>query len=155
MQTPLSKLDNLKENLEKEGFQTSWTDPFKKLQRPNLYAGKPEVKNGNVIHDAVLVAKGEKYGAAIQYSVHYEFWEKLKPKSPSEILSKSRPYDAFPRGRIVFFPTKNMFIKYADRCISAEEFNYIMDKFEIDDFDFMFKDDEHYRCAEYNPFYME
>jgi hypothetical protein len=109
----------------------------------------------DIIHDAVLVGQGEKYGAAIQYSGHYEYWENLKPKSPAEVLFKSRPYDAFPRGRIVFFPAKKRFIIYADRCISAEELSQIMDTFEIDDFDFTVKEDEHYRCAECNPHFVD
>jgi hypothetical protein len=108
-----------------------------------------------IIYDAVPVSQGEKYGDAIQYSGHYEFWENFNPKSPLEVSFKSRPYDAFPRGRIVFFPAKKQFIIYADRCISVEALSQIMDKFEIDDFDFTVKEDEHYRCAECNPFYME
>ena len=109
----------------------------------------------DIIHDAVLVSQGEKYGAAIQYSGHYEYWENLKPKSPSEVLFKSRPYDAYPRGRIVFFPAKKRFTIYADRCISAEELSQIMDKFKIDDFDFTVKEDEHYCCTECNPHFVD
>ena len=109
----------------------------------------------DIIHDAVLVSQGEKYGDAIQYSGHYEFWESLTPRSLSEIMFKSSTYDAFSRGRIVFFPAKKQFIIYADRCISAEELSQIMDKFEIDDFDFTVKEDEHYRCSECNPHFVD
>lgn len=50
MQTQLSKLDNLKSALEKEGFKTSWIDPFRKWQRPDLYDGKVDVKTGGDLY---------------------------------------------------------------------------------------------------------
>jgi hypothetical protein len=104
----------------------------------------------DIICDAMPVLQGEKYGDAIQHSGHYEFWENLKPKSPSEVLFKSRPYDAYPRGRVVFFPLENRYILYADRCISANDLGRVLDTFEIDESDFEIKDDEHYRCAQCN-----
>ncbi len=109
----------------------------------------------DIIYDVVLVSQGEKYGDAIQHGGHYEFWENLKPKSPTEVLFKSRSYDAYPRGRVVFFPIENRFILYADRCISADDLGRALNTFEIDESAFTIKSDEHYRCAQCNPFFME
>jgi hypothetical protein len=107
----------------------------------------------DIIYDAVLVSQGEKYGDAIQHAGHYEFWENLKSKSPAEVLFNGRSYDAYPRGRIVFFPAKKRFILYADRCISTDDLGRVLNTFEIDESDFAIKDDEHYRCAQCNPFF--
>jgi hypothetical protein len=119
--------------------------PVAETQNPNvgIFWIIETERDEDIIYDAVLVSQGEKYG------------ENLKPKSPAEVLFKSKPYDAFPRGRIVFFPAKKLFIIYVDRCISAEELSQIMDKFEIDDFAFTVKEDEHYRCAESNPHFVD
>jgi hypothetical protein len=43
-------LNIIKELLEKEGFRTSWTNPFMEWQRPDLYAGKPEVMTGEILY---------------------------------------------------------------------------------------------------------
>ncbi len=54
--------------------------------------------------DAVSVDSGEPYGAAIQHGGHYVFHESLVPMNPLERRFKSRDYDFYPRGRVVFFP---------------------------------------------------
>lgn len=105
--------------------------------------------DGDIIMDAVPAGLGEPYGEAVQHGGHYEFWDALIPKSLSERKLKSRPYDAYPRGRVVFFPRKNLFLLYADRCLKKDAINEIKDKFGLVTFEC--GTDEHYRCAACNP----
>lgn len=81
---------------------------------------------GVVIGDAVLLEEAEPYGEALQHGGHYDYWCRLRPRTKEERTLKSRPYDYWPRGRVVFFPLR----------IEIEE-------------------DEHYRCAGCNPGYLE
>jgi hypothetical protein len=73
--------------------------------------------DNEILMDAVHIEKGEAYGDAIQHGGHYEFWESLKPNILAERKFKARAYDAYPRGRVVYFPKKEKYIIYADRCI--------------------------------------
>lgn len=50
MKTKLFSLDNIKEILKKDGFRTSWINPFMKWQRPDLYADEPQVKTGETLY---------------------------------------------------------------------------------------------------------
>ena len=50
MQTNSFRLDMIKLLLEKEGYQTSWIDPFKEWHRPDLYVGKSEVATGEILY---------------------------------------------------------------------------------------------------------
>jgi len=103
----------------------------------------------SLIMDAVPYPKGEPYGDTIQHGEHYNFWKMLEPETIPEIVFKSRAYDAYPRGRVVFFSEVRTFCNYLDRCLSVgnlttvcEVFGLVSDKFRI-----TFNDDEHYQCA--------
>jgi hypothetical protein len=74
---------------------------------------------GKLITAAVPLENGEPYADSIGFGSHYEFWTTCMPKNPTEVMFKNRAYDAFPRGRVVYFPRKNRFVIYADRCIKA------------------------------------
>ena len=50
MQTKLFSLDNIKKILEKDGFRTSWVNPFMEWQRPDLYDGNTEVETGKILY---------------------------------------------------------------------------------------------------------
>ncbi|MEN6349277.1 MAG: hypothetical protein ABFD08_07780 [Syntrophomonas sp.] len=110
-----------------------------------------------VIADAVPCKKGEEYGIAIQYGGHYNFWEVLKPKSEAEKLFKSRSYDAYPRGRVVFFPDTETFRVYLDGCLTVADLTTVLRVFELDfnKFRITFKRDEHYQCAACNQHWVE
>jgi len=82
--------------------------------------------DGEIIMDTVPVENGEPYGDAIQHGGHYEFWEKLVPKTLAERRFKARAYDAYPRGRVVFFPNRKKYVLYGDRCISTDEYGIII-----------------------------
>ena len=78
------------------------------------------VVQGEVICDTVSVEQGEPYGEAIEHGGHNDFHEMLLPSCAIERIFKMKPYDFFPRGRVVFFPLLNVFRLYADRCLGPE-----------------------------------
>ncbi len=122
---------------------------------PNQQVGIFWFIDDHVIKDAVPYEAGEPYGEAIQHGGHYEFWDALQPATELEQKLKSRAYDAYPRGRIVFFPERRVFRVYPDRCLNTDEIGLVLEAFDVEDFDIEVVDDEHYRCAQCNPDYME
>ena len=124
-------------------------------EMPNQQVGIYWFIDNEVIKDAVPYKEGEPYGEAIQHGSHYEFWEALQPTSEIERKLKSRAYDAYPRGRVVFFPARKVFCIYLDRCLDSDDSVRIDEAFEIEDFDIEYGDDEHYRCAGCNPFFVD
>jgi hypothetical protein len=50
MKDDMYKLNDIKELLEKEGFRTSWSNPFMKWQHPDIYSGKSESETGKVLY---------------------------------------------------------------------------------------------------------
>ena len=111
--------------------------------------------DNEVIKDVVPYKEGEPHGEMIQHGSHYEFWEALQPTTEIERKLKSRAYDAYPRGRVVFFPARKVFCIYLDRCLDSDDSVRVDEAFEIEDFDIEHGDDEHYRCAGCNPFFVD
>jgi hypothetical protein len=111
------------------------------------------VVDNQVIVDAVPVEDGEPYDDSIGHGGHYEFWTLLKPRTLIERKFKERAYDAYPRGRVVFFKQKNQFVLYADRCLKYNNLKKISKMFYISDY--LLDSDEHYRCAKCNIYYLE
>jgi hypothetical protein len=109
-----------------------------------------------IIVDKVPVERGEPYGIAVQYGGHYEFWSRLRPKTPTEKKFKARAYDAFPRGRVVYFPGRDRYLIYYDGCLGLNvELKIVAAKFELEESDLEFAKDEHYKCAKCNPYFMD
>ncbi len=109
-----------------------------------------------ILMDAVPVANGEPYGDAIQHSSHYEFWESLVPRTITERKFKARAYDAYPRGRVVFFQEKNKYCIYYDPCMKLnDEIVIVTEKFELNGVDIELQNDEHYKCARCNPYFLD
>lgn len=112
--------------------------------------------DNEILTDAVPVSEAEPYGDALQHGGHYEFWESLVPKTGTEKKLKARAYDAYPRGRVVFFPAEEMFRVYMDKCLTAGTLEVIREKFGLmGSIQVELKGDEHYRCAGCNPNYMD
>jgi len=124
-------------------------------EMPNQQVGIYWFIDNEVIKDAVPYKEGEPYDEAIQHGSHYEFWEALQPTTEIERKLKSRAYDAYPRGRVVFFPARKVFCIYLDRCLDSDDSVRVDEAFEIEDFDIEHGDDEHYRCAGCNPFFVD
>jgi len=112
--------------------------------------------DGAIIMDAAPIEKGEPYGDAIQYGGHYEFWESLTPKTLAERKFKARAYDAYPRGRVVYFPKRKKYRIYHDPCLKLNaELIIVTKKFELEGADIEFGKDEHYKCACCNSHFLE
>ena len=124
-------------------------------EMPNQQVGIYWFIDNEVIKDSVLYKEGESHGEAIQHGSHYDFWQALQPTTEIEKKLKSRPYDAYPRGRIVFFPARKVFRLYLNTCLDSDDDVIVLESFEIEDFDIEFGDDEHYRCAGCNPFFVD
>jgi hypothetical protein len=113
-----------------------------------------------IIIDSVPVEDGEPYGEAIQYGGHYEFWEMLAPRTLSERRFKARAYDAYPRGRVVFFPDRKKYVLYGDRCISTDDYGIIAEKFGLDlvlteGYEINIEHDLHYKCSRCNDSFLD
>jgi hypothetical protein len=123
---------------------------------PNQQVGIYWFIDNEVIKDAVPYKEGEPYGEAIQHGSHYEFWQTIKPATEIEKKLKSRAYDAYPRGRIVFFPSREVFCIYMDRCLeNVSKLIKVLKSFEIENVHFEIEIDEHYRCAVCNPYFID
>ena len=108
---------------------------------------------GKLILDSVPVEKGEPYADAMGHGAHYEFWLGCVPRNATERRFKERVYDAFPRGRIVCFPRRDLFVLYADRCLNAKALLRIAAKFGIHNPEL--RTDEHYQCSGCNKNFIE
>jgi len=105
--------------------------------------------NSKILVDAVSVENGEPYGDAIQYGEHYNFWDLLIPRNDVERAFKGRAYDAYPRGRVIFFSNTRQFCVYVDRCLKKKQLGAIFLEFGLETADVKF--DAHYKCARCNP----
>ncbi|BCG47941.1 hypothetical protein GEOBRER4_n2794 [Citrifermentans bremense] len=112
------------------------------------------VVQGRVILDTVSVAQGEPYGEAIEHGGHHDFHEQLTPSTPNERIFKVRPYDYFPRGRVVYFPVPNTFRLYADRCLGPDTLRQVAELFHLAGQNVEHAFDEHYQCARCNRNYL-
>ena len=108
---------------------------------------------GEVIADAVLLEDGEPYGDTIGFGGHFDCWDALVPCADAQRLLKAHPYDYFPRGRVVFFSREGEYRLYSDQCLSKEDINKIAASFDLQRF--KVAHDEHYRCSQCNPDYLD
>lgn len=111
------------------------------------------VVQGYLLIDAALLANGEPYGNAINFSGHFEYWQAFSPKNEIEHLFKSHAYDHYPRGRVVYFNQNKSFKLYADPCITKAEIKKIALAFQLPTH--QLARDEHYQCASCNPDYLD
>ena len=112
--------------------------------------------NDGILFDAVPAVNGEPYGEAVQHGSHYEFWDSLGPKTSTEKKFKSRVYDAYPRGRVVYFSKRNTYRIYNDICINfSVDIPFVMDTFGLKDVEVEFEYEEYYQCSKCNPDFMD
>lgn len=112
------------------------------------------VVKDHVLHDSVALENAETYGDALQHGGHNDFHEALSPQSPIERLFKTRPYDYFPRGRVVYFQQTGRFRLYVDKCLDEETIQKVIETFCLADLDIETEPDEHYKCAGCNRNYL-
>ena len=109
-----------------------------------------------ILIDAVSVEHGERYADALQHGGHYEFWERLVPKDIAERSFKSRAYDAYPRGRVVYFPKRKEFCLYHDACLRPErEIREVIEQFELAGAKIEIMENEHYKCEGCSRYFLE
>lgn len=111
--------------------------------------------NHQFLVDAVEVEHGEIYGVAIQHGGHYELWENLVPKNLHERQFKLHSYDYYPRGRVVYFIKRQIYRLYLDPCFIEEDIYFLLQLFDLINQQFEIAEDEHYRCARCNPYYLD
>ena len=110
---------------------------------------------GELVGDAVPLDQAEPYGEALQYGGHYEFWERLRPCNRAERRLRFRAYDAWPRGRAVFFPSRQMLRICVDPCLAADAIMTVRSFFGVADSMVEIAHDEHYQCATCNPNFLD
>ena len=112
--------------------------------------------DSKIIMDTVPVDKGEPYGDAVQHGGHYDFWKSLVPKTMAEKKFKARAYDAYPRGRVVYFPKRKRYRIYHDLCLKLNaELIIVTEQFNLKDVAIEFGKDEHYKCAVCNDNFLD
>lgn len=73
---------------------------------------------------------------------HVEYWEVLRQKN-SALLDIE--YEEIPRGRVIYSKNGDRFIVYLDsKLMSQEIINLILDFFDLNDANVIFKKDSHY-----------
>jgi hypothetical protein len=105
------------------------------------------------LFDAVPLERGDPYGDTVGHGGHYEFWDLFGPRTELERRFKARAYDAYPRGRVVYFTREKRFVLYADQCLKREVLQRLAKQFGIEEP--VFARDEHYQCATCNPSFVD
>ncbi|QOX77405.1 hypothetical protein FY034_00085 [Trichlorobacter lovleyi] len=110
---------------------------------------------GKVVGEAVILSEAEPYGDALQHGGHYDFWDELKPETDVERRLKSHAYDYYPRGRVVYFKSRQHFRLYVDGCLNTGNREAIVAFFGLEGVQLENERDEHYQCARCNKGYLE
>jgi hypothetical protein len=107
--------------------------------------------NGKVLTDLVDIENAELYGEfKIGSSSHYGIWNEKYDR----IYRK--PYDYFPRGRVVYKYKENKNILYADKCIDKNGIEEIIRTYGIEDEKVKIdRPDKHYVCKKCNKYFLE
>ena len=101
--------------------------------------------NGDLILHSCSVAEGEDYGDFVNYPhSHFEIWEQ------NYQTKFNVDFDYFPRGRVVYRKSDDIYLIYYDKCM--EPFmEQIIRKYEGVKFSLGY--DEHYQCHNCNDDY--
>lgn len=108
--------------------------------------------NDDLVYESTSIDNAEKYGDfKVHKKGHFEMWE--------EHLEKKfrRPYDYYPRGRVVYNYINSTFRIFLDKCLKdpkivekiMQVFNLQKESIEIDD------SDSHYVCSQCNRQFIE
>ena len=109
----------------------------------------------SLLTDAVPLDEAEQYGDAIQQGGHCEYHEALVPRNQPEYTFKDHAYDRFPRGRVVYFPSKKQYVIYSDRCLRPEDLQEVVAQFRLESETVVIMSDEHYQCAGCNKYFLD
>lgn len=111
--------------------------------------------------DGVVYSSGEPVrdlepsliGTVDSDETHYDYWKFYQ----SVFGSRNLDYDYYPRGRVVYDSKSDKYYLYADPCIRKDQnsLNKIIDEFNLPSGKVVVRDDDHYRCHNCNPEYIE
>jgi len=109
-----------------------------------------------LLADKTPIDQAESYGDSITHGTgHAEFWEELSRQGAAGLAARNLPtapawypYEAYPRGRVVYWPNEQKFIIYVDRRLQGATFiAKIIAEFGISVGRFEVKSDPHYRAV--------
>ena len=110
---------------------------------------------GGFVVDAVDLPAAEPYGDTLQHGGHFDYWQNLIPATVMERKFKSHAYDYYPRGRVVFFPKRQISRVYVDRCMGTDDINAVLNLFDLQRLGLEIEGDLHYRCAKCNSMFID
>lgn len=97
------------------------------------------------------LADAEEYGEFLTCPHgHYDVWERWRARCPAERIAdvqRDAEYEEWPRGRVVFNSVQGPFIVYADRRISQQEVQRVLEYFGIPVGRVEFMTDGHYQST--------
>ena len=101
---------------------------------------------GDLVFDALALARGKEFGSVIQHGGHNEYWEKFAPITHEQVLLKSHDPNFYPRGRVVFLPAHRRTLVYADACVWTPKVQALIQEAFGIAYAFRFNADPHYYC---------
>lgn len=137
-----------------ENYEKYSSDNYERAIVPknNLYVGLFFFVNGNFAFTGCTLDEAEEYGDFLIYpESHFDVWDNYD--TLSYVRNKRKvDYDYFPRGRVVYRKTDDLFIIYYDKCVEEE-----LDRLtrEYADYNFKTELDEHYCCHRCNRYYIK
>lgn len=103
------------------------------------------VVDGTILLDTVPVERGNSYGDSLNFGGHFDYWSALTASNAVEQRFKDHAHDYFPRGRVVYFKTPNIYRMYADRCLTPDELDRIALVFDLPGY--QIAHDHGYQCS--------
>ncbi|RWD31630.1 MAG: hypothetical protein EOS22_04200 [Mesorhizobium sp.] len=107
-----------------------------------------------ILADTLELAGAETYGELLTHpGGHYHFWEKMRRRGPAWLRARNLPaallsseYEDWPRGRVVYSPSQDSFLAYADpRIQTPTRIALVRKRFQISGSNFVISGDSHYR----------
>lgn len=122
------------------------------VAKEELHVGLFFFVNGNFAFSGCSLKEAESYGDFLVYpESHFNAWDGYD--TLGYVGSKRKvDYDYFPRGRVVYRKTDDLFIIYYDKCVEG-----VLDRLtrEYANYNFTTELDEHYCCHTCNRFYVD
>lgn len=106
-----------------------------------------------MVYDLTPIAEASDYAGFLTHDRgHHEYWESLTRLGPRRLRANGDPtiiasaeYEAYPRGRVVYDPSRQHFTIYADRRLHGQAFiDVILLWFDIPAGSYSVQGDQHY-----------
>lgn len=106
-----------------------------------------KVENQFLTDTVPIDVTAETHGEIAQHGSHYVFYKCFTPTTILESLFKSKDFDFYPRGRVVYYPASNSFCLYVDPCLTQDDLRRVIELFEITSTEIETATNEHYFCS--------